>query len=327
MTTAEADKRSSALAGWWTGFWFVPTPAYTLGVVRMVFGAVVVVWALAMLPDLYRVFGADGVAPQYSRLRFQWSVFQIWPGDTALLVGWTALLVAALAMIAGWHSRLAAVVVFVLLQSFLRRGVYLFNAGDGILTIVALILALCSCGAALSLDQRRRTGSFWSAQTRSPWPIRLLQVQMSLIYLVTVQAKLASKSWVDGSAVFFAWRTDGRWALLPAPEWLAGNAIAVNLVTWGTLAIELALAILVWNRRCRFWVLLAGVVMHLTIMVSLNVAFFSVAMFVLYLAFVPWEIVRDLPARLRRHRKHSTPAGRPLLQESQHSFASLVGDE
>ncbi len=284
-----------AITDAWCAFWFTPSPAYTLGLVRMVFGAVVVVWALAMLPDLYRVLGEQGVAPEYPRPDYQWSVFEIWPGDTALLIGWVLLLVSATALIVGWHARFAAVVVFVLVQSFVRRGVYIVNAGDSIITIVALILALCSCGAALSLDQRRRTGSFWSAQTRAPWPIRLMQVQLSMIYLVTVQAKLAGKSWADGSAVFYAWRTDGRWALLPAPEWLATNAILVNAVTWGTLVIELAIAILVWNRRWRFWVLAAGVVMHVTIMVNLNVGFFSVAMFVLYVAFVPADVVRRLP--------------------------------
>src|ERR1700712_3048951 len=46
----------------WCTFWFTPAPAYTLGVVRMAFGVVTVVWALALLPDLYRVFGEQGVA-------------------------------------------------------------------------------------------------------------------------------------------------------------------------------------------------------------------------------------------------------------------------
>jgi Vitamin K-dependent gamma-carboxylase len=212
-------------------------------------------------------------------------------------------LVSALALAVGWHSRLAAVAVFVLLQSFVRRGVYIVNAGDAILTIVALVLALCSCGAALSLDQRRRTGSFWSAQTRSAWPIRLLQVQLSVIYLVSVQVKLSGKTWMDGSAVFYAWRSDGRWATLPAPEWLADNAILVNVVTWGALAVELAIAVLVWNRRLRFWVLAAGVVMHIAIMVNLNIAFFSVAMFVLYVAFIPADAVRDIPSRVAARRR------------------------
>jgi hypothetical protein len=109
-----------------------------------------------------------------------------------------------------------------------------------------------------------------------------MQVQLSLVYLVSVQTKLSGKFWADGAAASYTWRTDGRWALLSAPEWLSANAILVNAATWGTLLIELAIAVLVWNRRWRFWVLAAGVVMHLTMMVTMNVAFFSVAMFVLY---------------------------------------------
>ncbi|MGE2721527.1 HTTM domain-containing protein [Mycolicibacterium celeriflavum] len=305
-TTSRFRSRPGALVDRWNTFFFTAEPIHPLGLVRIGFGLAVVAWSLVLLPDLFAVFGANGVTPEHPEINFQWSVFQIWPGDTALLVGWVLLIVSAIAMTVGWHSRVAAVLVFVLLQSFVRRGDYYFNAGDSIFTVIALILALSSCGAALSLDQRRRTGSFWSAQTRAVWPIRLLQIQLSIIYLATVQAKLANKTWVDGSAVFYAWGTDGRWALLPAPEWLAANAILINALTWGTLLVELALAILVWSRRWRFWVLAAGVVMHLMIMVNLNVAFFSVAMFVLYLAFVPWATVQRLPTQFRTRRGASS---------------------
>lgn len=280
----------------WTSFWFTPEPAHTLGLVRIAFGVVVAVWTLALLPDLYQLFGAQGVVPQHPRFDYEWSVFAIWPGDMALLVGWVLLLVSSLALAAGWHSRLAAVLVFVLVQSFVRRDPFVFNAGDAIVVLVALVLALSSCGAALSLDQRRRTGAFWSAQDRAPWPVRLLQVQLSLIYLVSVQAKLSGESWLEGSAVSYAWRTDGRWAFLPAPEWLAANALIVNALTWGTLIVELAIAVLVWNRRLRLPVLGAGVIMHLAMMINLNIGFFSLAMFVLYLAFIPWETVQRMPA-------------------------------
>ena len=57
-----------------------------------------------------------------------------------------------------------------------------------------MFLALSPCGAGLSLDQRRRTGKFWSAETRPSWPIRLFQVQLSLIYLSAVRSKLAGET-------------------------------------------------------------------------------------------------------------------------------------
>jgi hypothetical protein len=324
MTESERPQqaRGRAIVDAWCAFWFTPQPAYTLGLVRIGFGAVVVVWTLALLPDLYRVFGKQGAAPAYAPVDYQWSVFEFWSGDRALLIGWVLLLASAIAMTVGWHSRFAAILVFVLIMSFYRRAAYIFNAGDAIITIVALILALSCCGAALSLDQRRRTRSFWSAQTLAPWPIRLLQVQLSLIYLVSVQAKLSGgKSWADGSAVFYAWRTDGRWALLPAPEWLSANAILVNALTWGTLVIELAIAVLVWNRRWRFWVLAAGVVMHVTMMLNMNVGFFSVAMFVLYLAFVPADALQNMPGKLKtrwrdRRRSSASPPSQPVDQSA-----------
>jgi hypothetical protein len=55
-------------------------------------------------------------------------------------------------------------------------------------------------------------------------------------------------------------------------------------------------------------------VMHLTMMVTMNVAFFSVAMFVLYLAFIPWETVQSLPGRLKRRRASASPPEQPIDQ-------------
>jgi hypothetical protein len=288
--------RSAAILNRWRGFWFTPEPVFALGLVRIAFGALVVVWTAALLPNLYQLFGANGAVPQHPMLEYRWGIFQIWTSDTALLVGWVVLLLSAIAMTIGWHSRLFAILVFVLVLSFMRRDPWIFNAGDGVIAVLALFLTLSSCGAALSLDERRRSGSFWTAQCRAPWPIRLMQVQLSVIYLVGVQTKLSGKPWVDGSAVSYAWRTDYERAILPAPQWIVGNALIVNAATWGTLLIELAIAVLVWNRRWRLRVLAGGVVMHLMILVSLSVGFFTFAMYVLYLAFVPWETARRIPS-------------------------------
>jgi hypothetical protein len=299
--------RIATIANRWAAFWFTPEPAYTLGLVRVVFGFVMMAWTLALLPGFSEVFSDGEVAPVHPLSAYQWSIFEAWPGDTALWTGWVLLLSSAIALTVGWHSRVAAMVLFVLLYSFNRRGALIFNAGDALLTIIALILALSCCGASLSLDQRRRAGSFWSAQTLARWPIRLMGLQLSLVYLVSVQAKLSGKFWADGSAASYTWRTDGRWAFVSVPEWLAANAVLVNVATWATMAIELAIAVLVWNRRCRWWVLVAGAMMHVAMMVSMHVAFFSLAMFVLYLAFVPWEAVQDWRRILSRWRtrRHS----------------------
>ena len=102
------------------------------------------------------------------------------------------------------------------------------------MTNTALILAISGCGAALSLDQRRRNGRFWSAEERTRWPIRLMQVQLSLIYFFSAQTKFVGEAWNDGTAASYPWRVYRDWAILPAPQWVAENAYLVNVATWGT---------------------------------------------------------------------------------------------
>ncbi|WP_375488831.1 HTTM domain-containing protein [uncultured Mycobacterium sp.] len=278
----------------WRTFWFRSQPAYTLGLVRIAFGAVALGWTLSLLPDLHELFGPHGIAPQQPAGSFQWGLFAIWNSDRALLIGWAVLLNCSLALMIGWHSRLAALVVFVLILSFEHRNPSVWNSGDLLVRLEALFLALSPCGAALSLDQRRSTGMFWSAQQRPQWPVRLMQLQLSLIYLASALSKLNGSAWPEGTAVSYALRLQDM-LLVPAPRWFANNALLMNAATWGTLAVEFSVAILVWNPRLRPWVLAAGVVMHTMIMIAVAVGFFSLAMFVLYLAFVPSETAQRLP--------------------------------
>jgi hypothetical protein len=313
--------RPAALAEAWRTFWFQPQPVYTLGLIRIVFGALMVAWTVSLLPDLDDLFGEHGVTPRQPSFAFQWGVFDVWTSDRALLIGWAVLLVSAIALAVGWHSRIAALAVFVLVVSFEYRNPWVFNSGDTLIRVAALILALSPCGAALSLDRRRSTGSFWSAQIRAPWTIRLLQIQLSLIYLATVRAKMSGQAWPQGTAVSYALRLEDM-LILRAPHWLTANALLMNAATWGTLAIELSIGILVWNRRLRPWVLAAGVVMHSLIMISIAVGFFAPAMFVLYLAFLPPEIVQRLPNTI----KHFGPESLSRLR-SQTPTANVRHDD
>jgi hypothetical protein len=305
--------RPVVLAEAWQRFWFRSEPAYTLGLIRIAFGALMVAWTVSLLPDLDDLFGAHGVMPRQPSVPFQWGVFEIWTSDRALMIGWAVLLVSAIALAVGWHSRVAALAVFVLVVSFTNRDPWVFNSGDSLIHVEALILALSPCGAALSLDRRRTAGTFWSAQLRAPWTIRLLQIQLSLIYLSTVRAKMSGHAWPEGTAVSYALRLEDM-LIVPTPHWITANALLMNTATWGTLVLELSLGILVWNKRLRPSVLAGGLVMHSMIMITIAVGFFAPAMFVLYLAFLPAGTVQRLPedakhvvvqllALLRRHRR------------------------
>ena len=75
-----------------------------------------------------------------------------------------------------------------------------------------------------------------------------------------------------------------------APEWLFEQSLLLKLLTWATLAFEASFIVLVWPRRLRLWVLGAGVLLHLGIDLFLDIGFFSLAIFLAYLAFLPQDI-------------------------------------
>ena len=293
-------KRGLAFAGSrWQSFWFQPQEMYTLGLVRIGFSALVIVWTLWLIPVRTSMLGPDGVTPKQPSIPDTWGLFAVWNSDGAILIGITVLFVAAIALLVGWHSRIAAVIVFVLVLSLERRSPWMFNSGDALVRIEAFLIAIAPSGSALSLDQRRRGEAFWSAQSRPNWPIRLMQVQLSIVYLFAVQAKLAGQPWLNGTAVSYVLRVEDM-KRIPAPEWLAANALAMNAATWSVLAIELSVGILVWFPRFRPWVLAAGVLMHTMIDLSIQIGIFSYAMLVLYLVWVSPQTVKSLPDRLSR---------------------------
>ncbi|HWH11695.1 MAG TPA: HTTM domain-containing protein [Solirubrobacteraceae bacterium] len=297
----------------WDDFWFEPVATSTLGVLRICFGLVVFAWTVSLAPDLSAFFSSAGIVGAQPTAPGVWGVLGIAPGGDVVLVLYAALLVASVGLAAGWRTRLASVVVFVGLLSFERRDPWVFNSGDGLLRVIAFYVMLAPAGAAVSVDRwRRERERFWEFPSRAPWALRLMQIQLSVIYLGGVWDKLQGTTWNDGTAVSYALRVSDL-AALPVPGFLSHSPVVVNLLTFGTLATEIAIGILVWNRSLRRWVLSAGVVFHLAIGWAIRVGFFSLGMLVLYLAFLDpdWTAGRLLRVRDRlAERRSRRAAGR-----------------
>lgn len=284
--------RAAAVGDAWERFWFQPASATTLALVRILFGITLLGWTLSMLPDLMAFFSdsSHGMLPLAHSASAGWSVFRWFGSDAAIWVGWLLLVVASVAIIVGFFPTPAALVGWMLVVSFQHRNQYLLNSGDFVVRDLALLLALCPSGAALSIDRWRRVGRerFWQAPTVPQWGLRLIQIQASLVYFFSFWNK-TGMGWRGGSATSTAWRlTDlQRFAV---PDALVHNLWLSTLVSWGTLGVELSLGVLVWNRRWRKWALLGGLLLHVGIDLTILVGFFSWAMVAALTSFVPPEV-------------------------------------
>jgi hypothetical protein len=277
---------------WWTG----PVRAERLAALRIGLAAVLLLDVLGTyLPQVHDFFGAGSLgSPEFFAWwrrapRWNWSL--LYGVESPLLLR-TAVLVwtgAIGCLLVGLGTRVSAVAVWVLSTSFANLNPYIDNAGDQVRAIVLFYLMLCPCGATWSVDRwlaRRRAGRGGPVSI-SPWPLRLLFVQMVLIYFCNGLYKLAGSDWRSGNSLYYvlADLALARWSYAQAPVPYG----LTRLLTWAVLAWETAFPLLVCWRGTRAAALWIGVAFHLGIGLCLELGAFAPYMLCLYLPLLPWE--------------------------------------
>jgi hypothetical protein len=297
-------------------FWLALHPSSTLFALRSGLGLLVLAWAVSVAPDLLDLYGPRGVLPVPPPRPGQPDLFGWFPTTRALLAGWACLAASAACLAAGWRVRLAAPLCWLLLCAFHARNPHVLNAGDSLLRILTTYLALYlvftpGARAGPSLRGWLRGDAF---RPEPVWPLRLVQIQLSLIYLASALDKLRGETWRDGSAVYWALRIE-ELQRFPLPTWLTESAAPVAVLSYGTLLLELALPGLLWWKRTRFAAIALGIALHVGFDYALRIGFFSWAMLLAYLAFVPPASMALALGRLRQRLVPNPGAvsGRPEL--------------
>ena len=285
----------------WDRFFFEPQSPSPMVLVRIAWGLTAAVWALTLLPDV-DPFLTDG-ALRYDRGRGagSWNPLDWIDWSGAPMATTVLLLVCGLAIAVGFKTRLTSAVAALSMLALLRTNTTVFNSGDLVLRQIAVAVALAPAGLLLSVDALRRRGGVLAAAgiRRAPWALRLLQLQLAVGYALSAWAKIRGASWHEGTALGQALRIEDLQRVTP-PEWLFDQDVLLNLLTWATVVFEASFLFLVWNRRLRPWVLGVGVAFHLGIDVFFDVGFFSIAMWIGYLAFVPPDVADRWIERIAR---------------------------
>ncbi len=202
-------------------------------------------------------------------------------------------LAAALSMALGFHARVASWATFIALVSFQQRNPLLYYGGDAVLRLLAFSVALGPSGRAWSIDvwrSRHQRPVTWAPATTPVWPIRLIQIQIAVIYFVSGFAKLHGATWLDGSALAIVLAHPGfsRFDIASLATW-APVTLLLKTMTRLTLVWELAFPFLVCSQIGRRLALGMGVAIHLGIIVFMRIHWFGWIMIMSYLAFVPVE--------------------------------------
>jgi hypothetical protein len=172
------------------------------------------------------------------------------------------------------------------------------DAEDTLFRLLAFYLTLMPIGQRWSIDAWlwKRLGKARKA-TRAPlWPLRLLQIQMALVFWSAGLSKINGAAWLNGTALYYVARLDDYFGRFPLPSFLFAKTWLVAFMTWTVIVTELFVPVLIWFRETRRWALLAVVALHLAMEYCMYLFLFNWIMLVGWLAFVEWDdfVVRSL---------------------------------
>ena len=282
------------LAQFWNHLFHEPIPVSTIAVFRIIFGILLTINSGLLLVECREFLRPDAVLSleRVKQIKNRLTLLALLPataGSMQLLFGLHS--IACLMLTLGFMTRLSAALVLVTLVSFYHRNPCIFHSGDAVIRIMTFLLIFSPAGQAYSVDAS--LAGTTDVPVASPWCQRLMQIQIAIVYLRTVFWKLRGTTWRDGTAAYYATQIHS-YQRLSLPSYLQ-NSFFVRLATWSTLVIETLLGSTLWIVDVRYPVLLAGVLMHLTFELWLNVQLFGWTMMVCFLLFVdPGDMSRIL---------------------------------
>lgn len=166
----------------------------------------------------------------------------------------------------GFYTRTSLIVSFICMVSLHQRNIWAFGQSELLMRTVTFLLIFSPCGHSLSLDAF--LGRYFSGfRKRRNWPMwsqRLIQIQISAIYLWSVWQKMRGETWLDGSAVYYLTRLESVKSFsLP---FIMDSMPILKIMTWFTLLAELSLGSLIWSEKLRKPVIAFGLFFHLFIL-------------------------------------------------------------
>ena len=276
-------------------FWFGEADVAPVAVFRILFGLLLFNWFWQLFPNLTAFFTDAGILPRsdvavsYPDRPSLLSLSGEWWVAAAI---WAVSCVVALSLTAGWHTRLASLLSFVLVSSFSWRDPLILDGSDLVFRLVPLWLAFTPAGDRWSIDALRRGDT--PVSRGWAFPVRILELQIAWIYLATGLEKLGGIDWVQGTAAYYALQLEHTFAR-PWAHAFAVDPTLSHLITWYTLAVELAFLPLAMipRRRTRTVAALSATAMQLGILLLMNVGNFPLVMLAACVLFVPPEWIHE----------------------------------
>lgn len=266
---------------------------YALELVR-IFISLALIWEfLSALPHLSAFSFLVSAAPNTGatgilKLIDNWGLFHsglpLWFVQLVFTVG----ALSAVCLLFGRFSKLNVLLLFGI-TLWLRCSWHYLNYGVDRITLPLLtLLIIAPVGSRWSIDYSRRRVSgrvddnaFIAVERRSVI-LRLLQLQVAVIYFFNGYEKAKGPLWLSGEAF---WYTLSSFYYPVSPDMFVGVPALIHFLTYFALITELTYPVAVWFPQTRWLCFCAAFLLHLGIALVMGLWFFSLAALALHMSF------------------------------------------
>jgi len=282
-------------------FFFMEIDPFILGFYRIFLGLFFVLYYIMLAPNWLKYYSTNGIATGGNKLLHEYQLFDsvllYITSNTGLWLFYALSLIFSVCLILGVLWRLPIIWLWMANFSIMYRNLAVANAEEQLMAVLLFFSLFLPLNASLSLSNyiQKRKGP----NKIIVWALRPLQIQIALIFALSLPHKLMSDfAWRDGTVTYYA--THGqlfaRWPSLPFFGW--ANALLSRILTFFTLAFQGMFPILVWFRPFRAVLPLIMIFLHLGYIVFLEgLAMFNLAMVVALILFLPSHETRIVVAR------------------------------
>lgn len=192
------------------------------------------------------------------------------------------LIIATILFIIGLFTRVVGPLTFILFLYIFMLSQFFFLHNSFGMAIVLLILGFSSSGNHYSLDAYFKTKK---QENKVVLPIRLIQVLVTILYVFSAINKL-NPGWFNGH-VLEALYLNG---VMSGPvTTVVLSFISFKILSFATIIVQIFLPIGLWIKKIRYFVIIIGILFHLSTLAMMGVTNFSLLMIVLLLSFIEFD--------------------------------------
>ncbi len=306
------------------GYWFGQVDARPISIFRIFYALFMLRVAAFFLPLSQMMYSDNGIFSRSTVLEIgfsHWrpSLMMAFSQPWMVQAFFTFWILVLLLLLFGWKTRLMTILHFILILSVHNRNPYVLNAGDTLMRLLAFWMMFIPVGKHYAIDALLERVRHYNISQHLPdlrvkkeprtvyaFPVRMIQLQVALVYLFSGLTKLPGGVWLGGDAVSLALQLEtfqrplGRWVVTNTPYWL------MQIVTWATVAVELLWTLLVFapflQPLLRRLALFSTTLLHSSIALLMAIQNFLGALLSAYIMFLQPRTLKALDDRLRVQR-------------------------